>query len=107
MDREWAGSLASDTEYCYCDTDRYKSCDNYIRFIKTIYFRCNDKMGDEGQLNTTQGEIHHSQYSLEQQQSYNHYNYDMQQGGMKSGFGKMQLSSFVRVFLMINILYRV
>jgi len=22
-DREWAGSLASDTEYCYCDTDRY------------------------------------------------------------------------------------
>lgn len=21
-DREWAGSLASDTEYCYCDTDR-------------------------------------------------------------------------------------
>ena len=25
-DREWAGQLATDTQWCYCDTDRYTQC---------------------------------------------------------------------------------
>jgi len=91
-DNEWAGSLASNTEYCYCDTDR-----------------CNQEMVDNGQyyssekqINETQNGIQDSQYSLEQQKSNNYswYGYDRKHGSMQSGCGRIQFAGWLVVLLM-------
>eukprot|EP00090_Calanus_glacialis_P006439 TRINITY_DN15012_c0_g1_i1.p1 TRINITY_DN15012_c0_g1~~TRINITY_DN15012_c0_g1_i1.p1 ORF type:complete len:210 (-),score=20.47 TRINITY_DN15012_c0_g1_i1:129-758(-) len=81
-DREWAGALASDTEYCYCDEDR-----------------CNDKMADEVELNTTEGVMGDMQGSLEHQPGYYQYNYQRNQREEKSGCDKMELSWIVKCLI--------
>jgi len=82
-DREWAGSLASDTEYCYCDTDR-----------------CNEKMGRaQERLNETQSV---GPSNLEHQQGYYQYNYHSDEG-IKSGHRKIKLSRIVNIFIFISL----
>jgi len=84
-DREWAGSLASDTEYCYCDQDR-----------------CNDKMADEEQLKVVQNETNISENSLQHNEGFFQYT-NPEHGEMRSGQEKLEHSSIVKYLIMLLI----
>jgi len=87
-DRDWAGSLASDTEYCYCDDDR-----------------CNDKMAGEDQLEIVQNETDISENSLQHKKGFFQYT-NQEQGEMKSGQEELTHSYIVKyliIFLIVCI----
>jgi len=82
-DRDWAGSLASDTEYCYCDDDR-----------------CNDKMAGEDQLEIVQNKTDISENDLQHKKGFFQYT-NPGQGEMKSGQEELKQSNLVKYIIII------
>ena len=68
-------------------------------FYKNVHLRCNDKMADEVELNTTEGVMGDMQGSLEHQPGYYQYNYQRNQREEKSGCDKMELSWIVKCLI--------